>query len=317
MTITAPLVHIGYPKCLSTWLQQCLFLPEFGFINPLNAFDIQLGLVSPNPLDFEPGDFCETFSQRCHQAAGDRSLMPVCSSENLVGALSHGGYNAKYNADKLQACFPQARILMVIREQRSMLRSLYRTLVAWGNPYPIKKLLNPPPHWRHIAPSFQLEALEYDRLIRYYQQRFGAESVKVLCFEQFQLDPRRFAADVFRFCALPADEQQLAALPLQQRLNPGSSLFGIEKKRLGNRLYRSIYNSNGLLEETEERQFQRMAAFRARQDGWLDRKLGPAMERRFRHHMEALPQGQFEASNTRTQALVDADLEALGYQLGG
>ncbi len=311
MTDQAPLLHIGYPKCLSTWLQQCLFRAEFGFSKPLNPFDIQLELVSHNPLDFDHAAFRAGFLQRSERAAGEQQLVPVCSSENLVGALSHGGYNARCNADKLHACFPEGRVLIVIREQQSMLRSLYRTLVAWGNPYGIERLLNSPPHWRHIAPAFQLEAFEYHRLIAYYQQKFGAERVKVLCFEQFRLDPNGFAGAILDYCELPAAE----ALPVDRQLNPGSSLFGIEKKRLANRAYRNIYNSNGLLDETEQRQYQRMADFRGRREGLLDRLLSPAMERRFRKRVATQLEGRFRDSNARTQALTGLPLAELGYDL--
>ncbi len=32
-------LHIGYPKAASTWLQQCVFTPEFGFQIPWPTYD--------------------------------------------------------------------------------------------------------------------------------------------------------------------------------------------------------------------------------------------------------------------------------------
>ncbi|TDG11595.1 hypothetical protein E2F43_17935 [Seongchinamella unica] len=315
MNPPAPLLHIGYPKCLSTWMQQCLFQPEQGMVNVMNPFDIQLGLVSPDPLEFEPEAFTTEFWKRYRERSPGTDLLPVLSSENLVGAISHAGYNAKDNADKLHACFPDASVLIVIREQRSALRSLYRTLVAWGMPYSLGQLLQPESHWRHMAPSFSPTALEYHRLIAYYQQLFGAAQVKVLCYEAFAEQPGAFVNEIVSHCQLPADPNRLAGLRVERRINPGTALYGIEKHRLANRLYRNLYNANGLIRETEQRQFKRMADFRRRREGLLDRLLSPYLERRFSARLLAATAGMFADSNRRTMELTGLHLDAFGYQL--
>lgn len=315
MTRPAPLLHIGFPKCLSSWMQQCLFQPEQGMLNVMNPYEIQLGLVTPDPLEFQPEGFSADFWQRFGERSPEPGLLPVLSSENLVGAISHNCYNTKYNADKLHACFPDARVLIVIREQASALRSLYRTLVAWGMPYPIERLLQPEAHWQHMAPTFSPAALEYHRLIDYYQRLFGAGQVKVLCYEAFAADPAAFVADISRHCNLPATSERLQSLPVKRRVNPGTSLYGIEKHRLANRLYRNLYNANGLIRETEARQFKRMSDFRRRKEGLLDRWLSPALERRFSARLEAATSGIYADSNRRTMELTGLQLDSFGYQV--
>ena len=143
----------------------------------------------------------------------------------------------------------------------------------------------------------------------------GAEQVLVLSYEQFQLDALGFIQAILDFCGIARTREQLASLPHGRKLNPGSSLFGIEKKRLANRLYRNIYNANGLLEETEQRQYQRMADFRKRQEGWLDRALSPMLERRFQRIMATQLKGRFADSNSRSASLAGLDLASQGYQM--
>ena len=315
MSTPSPLLHIGYPKCLSTWMQQRLFQPQQGMLNVMNPYDIQLGLVTPNPLEFQSETFTSAFWQRYHEQSAGADLLPVLSSENLVGAISHSGYNSKYNADKLHACFPDARVLIIIREQGSALRSLYRTLVAWGMPYPLKQLLQPESHWQHMAPSFTPTVLEYHRLIAYYQQLFGEEQVKVLCYEAFAAQPESFVDEIASHGQLPTVADRLAALPVEQRINPGTSLYGIEKHRLANRLYRNLYNANGILRETEERQFKRMADFRRRKEGTLDKLFSPALERRFAARVREATGTMFVESNRKTMALTGLQLDAFGYQV--
>ncbi|WP_133300623.1 sulfotransferase [Seongchinamella sediminis] len=315
MNRPAPLLHIGYPKCLSTWMQQCLFQPGQGMVNVMNPFEIQLGLVSVDPLEFQPHAFTADFWRRYSEQSTGTGLLPVLSSENLAGAISHNGYNAKYNADKLYACFPDARVLIIIREQRAALRSLYRTLVAWGMPYPLEQLLRPEPHWQHMAPAFAPTVLEYHRLIAYYQQLFGSGQVKVLCYETFAGNPKAFIEAIASHGQLTAMDKRLASLPVKRRINPGTSLYGIEKHRLANRLYRNLYNANGLIRETEERQFRRMADFRRRQEGLFDRLLSPTLERRFTARLHDATRGMYASSNRRTMALTGLQLDAFDYQL--
>ena len=310
----APLLHIGYPKCLSTWMQKCLFTAQTGLGMATNPFELQLELVSVDPLLFDAAKFRASFYSK-HREKFSASSTPVCSSENLVGTVSHAGYNAKYNADKLKASFPDARVLIVIREQKALLRSLYKTLVAWGMPYSIDQLMNPESHWKHMAPSFDPNVLQFDRLIEYYQSLFSTEQVKVLSYEQFRADPRRFVTDIVEFSGVHCDAATIAAIPVHNIVNPGAPLLSIEKHRLTNRLYKNLYNTNGLLRETEARQYARMEAFRKQREGFLDRLAAPYLEQRFARVVNAAADARFAQSNSRTVALTGLDLEQQGYAL--
>ena len=59
-----------------------------------------------------------------------------------MGSPLTGGDNGETILYRLKKTLPQAKILIVIREQRAMLRSLYQLLVNWGCPYDIELLLN-------------------------------------------------------------------------------------------------------------------------------------------------------------------------------
>ena len=310
-----PLIHIGYPKCLSSWMQRHLFVQDCGMQLVMGPFPLQTSFVSIDPLRFNPQDFLDEYRAACESSTDAAGLIPVCSSENLVGKMSHGAYDAKYLADKLHACFPEARILLVVREQLSLLRSLYKTLVAWGSPHSLTRLLAPESHWRHVAPHFQLEAFEYHHLVDYYHERFGSQQVKLLCYEQFLGEPERFVREVLEHAGVTDAHRAPNSLPFAATVNPGTSLWRLEKHRLSNRLYRNLYNANGIFGETEELQFRRMEKLRRAGGGRLDRWFSPLLERRFDRQMRAAVGDYFGPSNQRLQAMTGIDLAALGYEL--
>ena len=310
-----PLIHIGYPKCLSSWMQRHLFVQNCGMQLVMGPYPLQTSLVSIDPLQFNSQDFLLEYHAACGSSTDMAGLIPVCSSENLVGKVSHGGYDAKYLADKLHACFPDARILLVLREQLSLLRSLYKTLIAWGSPHSLTSLLAPESHWHHVAPHFQLNAFEYHHLVEYYHELFGSQQVKVLCYEQFLSEPEEFVREVLEHAGVNAAHCAPTSLPFDATVNPGTSLWRLEKHRLSNRLYRNLYNANGIFRETEELQFRRVEKLRRTDEGLLDRRLSPLLEHRFDRQLRAAVGDYFGLSNQRLQSITGIDLIALGYEL--
>ena len=118
----------------------------------------------------------------------------------MSGYPASGGYDSQLIADRLHRMVPRARVLIVIREQKSFLRSMYSQYVTDGGDLPLSRFLNPPePHLNRV-PGWDFDFLAYHRLIGYYRKLFGPERVLVLPFELLTREPRRFITDILRFC---------------------------------------------------------------------------------------------------------------------
>ena len=89
-------------------------------------------------------------------------------------------------AKRIKNKFPYAKILIVIREQTSWLLSNYFQYLSAGGTHNLKKYLNT--KYDGKRPGFAPNHIEYHRLIKDYQSKFGSKNVLVLPYEIFDSD---------------------------------------------------------------------------------------------------------------------------------
>jgi hypothetical protein len=307
-SLRPPLVHIGLPKALSSWMQKSLFKPEQGFLNVLDSLHTTISVIDPTPFRFDESLCIRFIEETLNKHPGKNGLVPVCSAEALIGNPYCGGYNAKQNADRIKQLFPDARILLIVREQRQLMRSLYKTMIVWGMPHTIKRLLNPKD--TSMAPQFNLDFLRFDLAVAYYQQLFGAGNVLVMPYEAFGIDPQHFTRTILEHagCTPTAAFNQL---PWKKKVNKNQPLLNLYLQRLQNLLLSSPFNYTGPLESTEARVHQRIRRsksnpFPAFTHTWF--------EDDFRQTINCAFAGQFSDSNTRLQQLTGLELRQYGYE---
>jgi len=234
------LVHIGYHKTASTWLQRHLFKnPEVGFrsIGKSGIDPAAREIVTARALDFDAEASRARF-EPLFQAIRDQGRVPVVSNERLSGHPSSGGYDSKEIADRLAEVFPDGKVLMVIREQRSMILSVYKQYVLAGGPCRFPQFVEAPEDPNVRVPWFDYGFYEYDRLIRYYHSRFGPDSVLVLPYEAFVNEPAGFVAAIGSFVDRPLDDATLESMRFREVLHRTPSALAIGLTRWGNRLAR-------------------------------------------------------------------------------
>lgn len=213
------LVHIGYPKAASTWLQNTVFsgqdprikglgFPDCGtkpggglFLDSFGAVDKKRHYVSP--FDWPNKDkvaraIAETTPSDCE--------VTVLSNEVWAGHPHSGGVTGQILADRIYSVLPNAHVLIVVRNQLDSMFSAYSDyLDRWGGLAKLDSLLVPKGLWDQ-APSFSPIYYDYRPLIRYYDQLFGREKVIVVPFELIKESTDRFAAEVYDGLGLDVDE---------------------------------------------------------------------------------------------------------------
>jgi hypothetical protein len=305
--MTEPVIHIGYHKTGTTWLQRKLFAnAELGYRRiALTQGGVDLHRI--HDLDFDAARCRAEMAPKLEHCERE-GLIPVISSMRLSGNPHSGGYDSRSIADRLAAVFPGARVVVVIREQRSMILSTYAQYVKAGGPCSLRAYLLTPDDARR--PGFRFEQLRYDRLIAHYQRLLGKERLLVETYERFRDEPHAFAETVAAFCGgkAPPPEAEGAvlnrslgplALSLLRWLNPfvnPDSLNGWSPYAV-----RWLNKPTRLLVDGIDR-----LAPRALKDG---------IQRRWRAHIEAESEGRYEESNRRTAALTGLDLARFGYRL--
>ncbi len=183
--MTKVLVHIGYPKTATTWLQENFFphIQNFRFVSWREANELILNVDS---FSYNP-DIVKS-----KLLSGDEGNILI-SSEFFSTAINFGyhfGYYSMGVALKLAATFPDANIVIFIRRQQSLIPSAYQQYLKNGGTYSFRR-------WLSSGEVFSFEHLQYDRLIDYYVSLFGMERVSIYLYESFSDDNKRF---LIRFC---------------------------------------------------------------------------------------------------------------------
>lgn len=310
MTAQGPsplLIHIGYPKAISSWLQKHFFKEKCGYTLARHQIECQLEIIRPAPFDFSPETARMSINAHITSNPG---LTPVLSAEALSGNMYCGGYNSKEIADRLFSIAPEAKILIIIREQKAMIRSMYKSWVTWGVPHGITEALQP--NSPDLIPQFRFEYLHFDKLIHYYQTLFGETNVLVIPYESFQSTPFIVLRKIHQFSgnkeeSLPAINE----LPVRNMVNKGKSLTWLYWLRWQNRyIYKTAFSSFGFISLDNDRLMERIATSKknplpAFTEQWF--------EKDFKDTVSGILGNHYKQSNKQTSKLIGIDLEELGY----
>jgi hypothetical protein len=304
------LIHIGYRKTGTSWLQQRVFNNACkGFVchwhiytgEPVEYF------VLRHPAKFDPQEVRDAF----HKAYADtQSLVPVISHEDLSGYPENGRYYEFDVCTRLRQTFPDARILIGIREQKSMILSTYRQYVrSEEGCFPLEAFIGNGKERPGFVPLCRLDHFEFDLLVKKYFDTFGKEKVLVLPIECLRTQPLSFEQRIHDFCGTGHKAEQLippvnigwraGTLAIRRRLNRfvrRPPLWQGDWKRLP-LLWRGVWRLCNVLDRTLPRRWQQAA------------------ENRLKRIIAERTGDYYKESNRRLSQLIDADLGALGYDV--
>ncbi len=203
-----PILHVGYHKTGSSWLQEELF-PKARGVAVVPRTDLRQNLLMPSPLVFDPD------LARANLMAGRRGRL-VLSEEELSGNLHAGGLHGAFSrelVDRLHRSFPDGHVVIFVREQKAMVASAYKQYIKGGGTRGIRGFLTPSPK-PHKTPNFSLDFLAYDRLVELYEDRFGADRVSVFLYEDLATRPAELVRMLCRTLGLSIDLDSISFAPV-------------------------------------------------------------------------------------------------------
>jgi hypothetical protein len=315
--VTPALVHIGYHKAASTWLQRELFVDRTGYrwLGKRPRSHPVRRLVRERPLEFDPADVRRAFEPLIADAE-QSGLVPVVSFERLSGHPFSGGFDVDLIGERLAQVFPEARVLIVIREQRAMILSTYKQYVQVGGAAPLRHFLDPPVGRSLRVPLFDWRYFEYDHLVRHYHRLFGEEQVLTLPFELFVRDGRAFVERIAGVGGRPITDDTIGLLRYRRRSNRARSALTIAAVRRLNRL--TEHTELNPAPVAELRSAARLSEWLQRTEV-LDHRLTKGIEagsqQRLRRAIDEWAGDRYQESNRRLADLIGADLAALGWDV--
>ncbi|MBP6802589.1 MAG: sulfotransferase [Chloroflexi bacterium] len=313
------LIHIGYHKTGTSWLQRRLFVnTDLGWTLSHAKTAVVDPLILPHALDFDAA-VCRAVFEPGLAAAWTNNLVPVISHERISGEVHIGGRDAKDIAERLYAIFPEAQILIVIREQQAMIRSIYGQFIKGTGVWSLRDYLDPPvpTRTRFKYGHFHPDDFRYHRLIACYQQLFGPAQVTVLPYELFRARPADFVAQIMAAVGLHAEAAVMAALPYGEQVNPSLSALGIAFKLRLNRLagQRTPFNPTPLYTGRGSGHTRLLQALAFRVDRRLPATWKRAADEQMKHQIAERVSGYYAESNHLTAKLTGLNLVEWGYEL--
>lgn len=195
-----PIFHIGYHKTATTWFQKSVWpaATSHEFIERKRA---RSAFLDDPGLCFDHERALATL-----QRHGSNRAIAICE-ENLSGYIHNGGLHGLMGpevARRIHRLFPNAQIVMFIRNQPDIIRATYCQYVSGGGTHGVSRYLfshrfaHGALRYPYKAPGFSLAHFEFDRLIAFYDDLFGQENVHVYLFEELQRDPSALLARMER-----------------------------------------------------------------------------------------------------------------------
>ena len=182
----AHLIHVGYPKTGSKFLQRWFRAhPQIGFVPWRFA-----GLADTHQLVAQAAHGAAP--PGCYVTSNEVMLTPFADYRDLGG---HGADPALPTRDaqrdactRLATLFPLARILIVTRGYEALLRSFYAELVLGGASYSFLDFCEA----LMVQAEADADVFHFGAAIDVYRQAFGQDNVVVLPYELLRDRPGEF-----------------------------------------------------------------------------------------------------------------------------
>jgi hypothetical protein len=250
------LIHVGLQKTGTSLLQRRIFPLFRPAVASLRGRDIELvgdRFVRLRDVTLPPSEHV------------------LYSRENLVSRAEHMVENDLSVAERLAAASPGSRIVISLRSQFTILRSMFGLAVKNGYKAPFGDF---------IGEIIDLDKLNYFAIVSRFRQVFGRERVLVLLFEDLIDEPQLSTNLLASFFSM-APPIVSPALPIERRSENDTALM---VRRLANRV-RSNFGKSVLLRTggAVSRVAGRILGF----DVVVERRI-PAIERSFAESNRAL-----------------------------
>jgi hypothetical protein len=304
------LVHVGYPKSGSTYLQRELFHNKSGIWYPLDRDTVTEVFINPDGLGFD-ADSARTRMEQTVDWGLASHRVPVISHEGLMNIAGSYGTRTREIADRLWETFGrQARVLIVIREQCALILSHFAQYRKHGGRLSLRRFLAQDAIQDWSAPVFRFKLYEYDRALCYYRQRFGEESVLMLALEQLKVEPNSFFHAIYDMFDVKPERREIpdpkirhnvtALSPVQLLMRRWSTKFSRPRSwRPDTHYIRPVLSG--------------MVALERAAGAIVPERLNAGVRSRWAAEVAGAAGARYAASNRRLADMTGLPLDRLGY----
>lgn len=305
---TLPVIHIGLHKTATSWLQAHIFdnAPDSQILAFKDYLHTIEALLIPDEAEFDPDKARKAFAPFLEDARA-RNKIPVITSEELGGLPFHKRFHRTATAQRLAKTFPEAKILITIREQAAVILSVYGQFVRYGYVASLPELLAEPPPGTGYQSILEYPYYDYDWLLNQYEDLFGVGNVVMAPYEAFTKDPgwltERLGTAVGRTIETPRIDLS------QKRVNVADAAH---TRYLIRQLNRFITRD---LRWDPKKRWLSPNGIGARFNRLVPKSWAATAKKKDLETVRSAIGNRYDASNARLAARLGVDLGALGYRV--
>ena len=308
-------IHIGMPKSASTFLQEHLWkrcdaliscIPtDINNANEEPGCEKKVAMVLHGLMRLEENQFKSRRNEfkELVNAFMDRPGPKVISNEGFASANydPFGWHSRIVIASRLKDLFPDAKILMIARNQWDFLISWFIQMRNTGQNFArvrtLKDMFEYETHLETLGISSLWGLCDYDELYQAYADIFGANSLHVLAYEMLREDGEAFVSQVTKIVGLTDGDASMGKSDPTVSENARHTWSSIWVRSLGRRMPLL----SGMLPEQVKQSVTRISGL-----------AGKAQPRLSEQHMEFITE-RYTESNRRFSNLSGLDLKRFKY----
>jgi len=231
------IVHVGLHKTGTTWLQESVFrrIDEHSVVYSEDRGLIRGNFVLPSHGVFSQTTVRDSLSDLLSHAA-DAGLPLLLSDESLAGFPFGHRFSREVALSRIHETFPNAQILVTIREQRALLRSYYGHYIRGGGTASLADFLAQPEADKANVwdPIVDLDFFDYDALRLMLESLFERDRVMIVPMEWMLAKPAEFLSQLERRLTVTLPPSLAPASG--KVVNPAWSPLAFEVARYANHL---------------------------------------------------------------------------------
>ncbi len=197
------LIHVGHSRAGASWAQDNLFNSKKAGFAMVNRYTKEYkfieAITNTSVLKFDVKKIRSDL-ESVYSKFRKKKLIPVLSAESLLGNPTTGARDIESITRNLYKMYPNAKIFMMIRNQPSLLRSMYLRYIHAGGIQSLEKFLLKKS--RGGFHCFDINCYDFYDQYNLYSKIFGKNNILINPLELLISNPNLFLKRIFNFCNL-------------------------------------------------------------------------------------------------------------------
>lgn len=240
-------IHLGLHKTGTTFFQKSFYPshPQFNYKHLRSKeilADFNQFILRENELTFNLDMAASLFYQNFSKKEANEGILTFCE-EQYSGFPLQDAYNRKIIFDRLNAFFPKANYILVLRNQQDFVKSMYAEYLKKGGSASLNDFLRRKDTQLNFARGSYLRYFTY---YNYIKNQVSEDRIKVLYYEDLKYQPTLFYENLLDFFKLDLKIDQ-DILKVKKNVSFNEKKF--EAIRFYNRIGKTAYGKDNLISE--------------------------------------------------------------------